>query len=280
MIPGKISVWLLLLAAGSQHVPSHDNLNATLWMRRSAEYRMIVAQTYRAARSALDAALDDPTWHAALEQGEDFATLPPAIIVDIDETVLDNSPYQAALVEGNRAYSPDSWHRWVSAARAKALPGAREFLRYAAGRGVQVFYVTNRNAHDEPVTRKNLEREGLPLDGAEDTVLSRHEREDWGSDKRSRRLYLARRYRILLLLGDDLNDFVSGARSGTPEDRIALARRYGDAWGRRWFLFPNPTYGSWEGALYGFAYARPSGEKRIEKRRRLGAFPLEPSEPN
>ncbi|RME01314.1 MAG: hypothetical protein D6812_08315 [Deltaproteobacteria bacterium] len=272
---GNLSLYFLLLVTSTQQVAPHDNLNATLWMSHAAEYRMIVLEIYAAAQRSLDAALADPTWHAALEQGEDSTALPPAIIVDIDETVLDNTPYQARLVRENATYSSASWHQWVMQARARALPGAKAFLQYAAGRGVRVFYITNRNAQDEEATRRNLVSEGLPLVEEEDTVLTRHEREEWGSDKASRRAYVAQRYRILLLLGDDLNDFVSGARSGSPADRLSLARRHEDAWGSKWFLFPNPTYGSWEGALYDFEYQRPTWEKRIEKRRYLDRLPPE-----
>ncbi|RME51229.1 MAG: hypothetical protein D6795_08640 [Deltaproteobacteria bacterium] len=270
---GYLPLYFLLLVTSAHRVPPHDNLNATLWMSHAAEYRMVVREIYAAAQRSLDAALADPTWHAALEQGEDAAGLPPAIIVDIDETVLDNTPYQARLVRENTTYSPASWQRWVREARARALPGAKAFLQYAAGRGVRVFYVTNRDAQVEEATRKNLVSEGLPLAEGEDTVLTRHEREGWGSDKTSRRAYVAQRYRILLLLGDDLNDFVSGART-SPSERLSLARRHEDAWGSKWFLFPNPTYGSWEGALYDFEYRRPTEEKRLKKHRYLLDRPL------
>ena len=141
-----------------------------------------------------------------------------------------------------------SWNAWVQRAKATAVPGAVEFARYAAERGVTMFYVTNRAAPLEEKTRQNLAAAGFPLGADRDTVLVPGERPEWTSEKTTRRAEVASSFRVLLLIGDDLGDFVSGARA-RPEERVALVERYADRWQQSWILLPNPYYGSWERAL-------------------------------
>lgn len=260
----SVRVAVLLLGAWAASAPAfleaqqvsgdtHELLNASLWIQTAAEYRVVCRTIFGAATKALDTALDDPTWTAALEQAGPFGSLRPAVIVDLDETVLDNSPFAGRMVLDRMPFDLKVWAEWVARAEAAALPGSLEFLRYAEGRGVTVFYVTNRSADQETATRSNLARLGLALPSGTDTVLTSRERPDWGSDKSSRRAYVAASYRVLLLVGDDLGDFLAGARD-TPENRIALAERRLDYWGTRWFLVPNPMNGSWETALYGHEF--------------------------
>jgi acid phosphatase len=211
----------------------------------------------------LDAALDDPDWTAALEQSGDASQLPPAVILDVDETVLDNSAYEAQLILENTRFVTETWQEWCRKEQALPIPGAIEFTRYAAERGVEVIYLTNRRYEVEEATRKNLEKFGFPLNPDEDTLYTRGEKEAWDvSDKSSRRADIASRYRVLLLFGDDLNDFVSGTRESLAE-RDAVAEEYGENWGTKWFVLPNPEYGGWEGALTGF----DTGLSRAERLR-------------
>ena len=231
----------------------HQNLNAVLWMQRALEYEATTVQAYRLARLQLDIALRDDGWTAAIEQARGAGSLKPAVILDIDETVLDNSYYQARMVRDGTAFSDDTWDRWCEEARATAIPGAREFTRYAAERGVTVFYISNRRASVEQATRANLNAQGFPLSDGTDTVLMRGERPEWSaSAKGPRRAHVARGFRVLLLLGDDLGDFVTDA-AGTPEARRSRAEPHADWWGQRWIMLPNPSYGSWERAIVGAA---------------------------
>src|SRR5688572_5042278 len=221
-------------AAGAAHSIAHENLNAVLWMQTALEYEASALQAYRLAQLQLDAALADPSWTAAIEQTGDASKLPPAVILDVDETVLDNSYYQARMVRDNTAYSTATWDPWVEEARATAIPGAREFTHYAAQKGVTVFYVTNRTTNLEAATRRNLTAEQFPLSTTIDTVLVRGERPEWStSAKGERRAHVARDYRILMLVGDDLGDFVVDA-SGTPQERRTRTELYDGWWGRRW----------------------------------------------
>ncbi len=274
-----ISAWLAFAPAGvhaqqpaAQPVPrdTHELLNATLWIQTSAEHRIVCRTIYEAAIEALDAALADPSATAALEQTGPFGSLPPAVIVDLDETILDNSPFAGRLVTDRIPFDPRLWAQWVTRAEAGALPGALEFIHHAESRGVAVYYVTNRSADQEEATRANLARLGIVLPAAVDTVLMSRERPEWRSDKTSRRAFVAARYRILLLVGDDLGDFVSGAVD-TPENRVVLADRYPGYWGTRWFVIPNPMNGSWETALFGNEYP-PDPEVLHRKLARVKSF--------
>lgn len=223
-------------------------LDATLWLQTSAEYAAMSRQIWRAAERLLPEALADTTWSAALEQEPGAGDLPPAVIVDVDETILDNAPYAARLIEGDESFTEESWAVWVEEAKAHPVPGALEFVRTARELGVEVFYVTNRLANLEEATRRNLDAMGFPPGDAEDVHLLLEEREGWVSDKTSRRAWVAERYRVLLLAGDDLNDFLP-ARGLSVEARAELTERHEDRWGTHWIVFANPTYGSWVSAV-------------------------------
>jgi acid phosphatase len=246
--------------------PVHEVFLGTLWVQTSAEYEALAEQAYAAAAARLEEALADPSWTAALEQeGADFSHLPPAVILDVDETVLDNASFEAGLVVKNAEYSESLWEEWVRLEQATPVPGAKAFLEHAHEQGVTIFYVTNRSAGQEEATRANLLKEGFPIEESRDVVFMKGEN-DWGSDKTTRRAEVAKTHRILLLFGDDLNDFVSGARAEAPEPRVDLARDHAGKWGHRWIVLPNPLYGSWEASLFGRNYALPTADKQRLKR--------------
>ena len=235
---------------------SHEMLDTVLWVQTSAEFRILARTAFARAQAALDAALADPEWTAALEQTEPFADLPPAVILDIDETVLDNSPFQGRLVADRIAFNPALWKAWTELRAAPPVPGAPDFLAYAVSRGVTVFYITNRDASMEEDTRRNLLDLALPVRPDIDVVLTRNENGWTSSDKGARRAHVCRDFRVLLLVGDDLGDFVSGARD-TLEKRTHLADVHTAYWEDRWILIPNPMYGSWESALYNYESGLP-----------------------
>ncbi len=249
---------------------AEENLNAVAWVQTAGEYEATTRQAYAIASLMLGGALEDTSWTASLEQvvTGGYEALPPAVILDVDETVLDNSPNQVRQLLDDRDFATPGWQEWVREEKAGVVPGALEFTRAAAERGVRVFYVTNRRHQVEGATRNNLTRHGFPLDPQVDTVLTRDERGDWGSDKGTRRQEVARDYRILLLIGDALGDFVSGDEDAASQ-RKEMVRRHAEYWGSRWIVLPNPQYGAWDGALLGFDFALTRGEKRIMKRAAL-----------
>jgi 5'-nucleotidase (lipoprotein e(P4) family) len=222
-----------------------DRINATLWVQTSEEFRGAALGAFRAAARQLDRALKDRKWTAAVEQPEPFARLPPAVILDIDETVLDNSSFQVRGIRRGVPFDRAMWDQWVAEAAAGAVPGAVEFCRAAAARKVAVFYISNREQKHEPATRANLQAHGFPLSDSVDTVLLRGETPEWTGDKGTRRRHVAERYRVLLIVGDDLGDFLSNVRVPLAERRKLAASREA-WWGERWIAIPNPMYGSWE----------------------------------
>ena len=231
------------VASLSQPVAPHpdQNLNSTLWMQTSAEYAALTTQAYRAAGLALTAALADPNWTAAYEQTNDFRGLPPAVILDLDETVLDNTAQQVNLIRNGKAFTEEGFTAWVKEARALAIPGAVHFLHTAQLKGVAPHYISNRICNpadpDDP-TVKVLKDLKIPY--SPDRLLCKTS----GSNKTDRRKAVAQKYRILLLVGDDFNDFTA-----VPDDvaeRAKLQSFYDSMWGTKWFVMPNPIYGSWE----------------------------------
>ena len=253
-----------LSAACATAPDAQPNLDATLWIQTSSEYAAVSRSVYLAAARDLPTLLSDSATSAALEQGGDFSSLPPAVILDVDETVLDNSPYQARLLITGQPYDSDTWAAWVDEGNAAPVPGALEFAEAATRLGISVFYVTNRRHSQEAATRLNLVALGFPVRDDLDAVLTRDERPEWSRAKSSRRAVVASTHRVVILLGDDLNDFVD-VEGLTVAERDAVAEEYGDYWGTRWRMLPNPTYGSWERALYDSDYGLTPSE-RIDRK--------------
>lgn len=257
---------LLLLSAAcagpAGGIDGHEMLNATLWQQASPEYEAVALQSYRLARENLERALADPHWSAALEQHGDFTALPPAVILDLDETVLDNTPFEARIIREQGQFTPEDFAQWCEAASAPALAGVREFLGHAERLGVAVFYYSARKEALRTCTTRNLRRLGLPFAGDSHLLLND------GRGKSQYRAQLAAGYRILLLVGDSLEDFVSGSKAG-PAARRELARTYAGRWGRQWIMLPNAMYGHWEATFYGFDYRMPRAGQLQHKREAL-----------
>ena len=252
-----------------------DNLNAVLWVQRSVEYRASALSLFRAAADHLDAALAERNWDALVPDERDnaqgWADLPPAVIMDIDETVLDNSPYQARLVRGGKEYDEVTWAGWVAEKRAEPVPGVVDFARAATEKGVTVLYLSNRAQHLNEATLANLRAVGMPV--KDDSVflgLGTHVEgcEQHGSEKLCRRRLAGREYRVIMQFGDQLGDFVQVV-ANTPEARDGLLEEYGDWFGERWWMLPNPTYGSWEPAVFNNAWEQPREQRRALKREAL-----------
>jgi len=258
--------------AGAQDPPANDLLNAVLWMQRSVEYKASALSAFALARLRLDQALADPNWTAApKEQTGNYQSLPPAVILDIDETIVDNSGYQAWMALKDTTFDPKTWNAYVNTVSSLAIPGAVEFAKYAERKGVKVFYISNRTVEEEEATRKNMARLGFPLDDKIDTVLTTRERPDWTSAKGTRRAHVAKSYRVLLNLGDNFGDFVDEYR-GTEAERLKVFEDHKDRWGREWIMLANPAYGSFESAPFKHDFKLSNADKRKAKRGVLDAW--------
>ena len=239
-----------------------DLLNATLWMQNSVEYKANVRGMYALAQMRLDEALKDKNWTALpTMQKSGFGMLPPAIIVDCDETMLDNNVYEAYLIKSGQGYSSKTWSQYVQDKVTEAMPGAVDFAKYAESKGVKIFYITNRKKENEQATLDNMKALGFPMDSQVDVLLTKGEKKEWTSDKATRDQYVANHYRVVLMLGDNLGDFTSPA--GSPAQRLTTYQTNMAHWGKDWIMLPNPEYGSFESAAFGNDYSL-SPEKRRE----------------
>lgn len=248
---------------------SEYQIGATLYMQKAAEYRALAYQAFNLARWQLDADLDNKNVKK-LPKAE--RKRPRAIIVDIDETVLDNSPAQAEQITKNIPFNLNDWYRWGEMRKAKAIPGSVEFLNYAVGKGVKIFYVSNRDEVQKQATIDNLKKAGFADIGIDNVLL--RQKDDKGnniSTKTPRRDFVAQKYRIVFLMGDNLDDFSDVFERKSVADRFAETDKTKADWGKRWIVLPNAMYGTWESAIY--EYGRLTDEQKKEMRAKALELP-------
>ncbi|GAA4098622.1 5'-nucleotidase, lipoprotein e(P4) family [Mucilaginibacter panaciglaebae] len=218
---------------------------SSLYQQRAAEYKALCFQAYNIARLRLDDALR----HKSKK--------PLAVVTDIDETLLDNSPLDAMLAINNREFDLKAWKRWTAKGIADTVPGAPSFFKYAASKGVAVFYITNRDEDERQGTTKNLKLYHLPYADAEHIILKQNT-----SSKETRRQQVLARYNIVLLCGDNLPDFdVVYDNKPTEENRMAVTEKLKKQFGSRYIIIPNPSYGDFENALFKYNYKLSSAQK-------------------
>ncbi|WP_158880640.1 HAD family acid phosphatase [Rhodanobacter sp. L36] len=246
-----------------------DNLNATAWAQTAIEHDLIYLQTYRDAQSRLLAALKDRQWDALPKDDRltPLKNLKPAVILDIDETVLDNSPYQARVIKGGGEFNEADWAAWCKEQRARALPGVVEFTQFAARHGIAVIYVSNRAKDLDQVTLANLRQVGVPVSGSQaflglGTFVDGCEQV--GTEKGCRRQLIGAHYRVLMQFGDQIGDFVT-VLANTSAGRETVMAPYLPWIGTRWFVLPNATYGSWEPALFNNDWSAPRQQRHQQK---------------
>ena len=262
---GAVVITLSAAAVQAETPVPQDGLEANLWTQRSVEFKGNALTVYALARIRLDQALADKKWTAApAEQKGDYENLPPAVILDVDETVLDNSLYQVWSMKSGNPFSLTTWNQFCNDKVSRAIPGAVEFTKYADSKGVKVFYVSNRAAEVEKATRENMETFGFPMGGNVDTFLMQNEKPDWGSKKSTRRAFIAKDYRILLGFGDNFGDF-DDRYASSEADRLKFFEENRERWGREWLVIANPTYGSFDAAPFAFNYKAAADEQRKAK---------------
>ena len=286
---------------------SHDLLQSLLYMQ-AAEYYAVCSTVYNAASDRLEQARDDTTWTAVPQEPGTFETKPAAVVLDVDETALLTVAYKVALVlaqykarlaltgiDGVEQFwnqlvilcaqyqrylldqveqNDSSWKLWSAFCQqgdAPAVPGAAEFATRAHELGIKVIYVTNRSGDLRDCTTANLRARGFPVD---DDCLIMADHDGW-ADKEQRRAAIADKYRVLMLAGDSLGDFVAGDRCA-PSERTALAKRHREAWGRTLIAVPNPVYGAWENSLYDFSTSLTEAEKTQKRLEHLDPRPMSP----
>lgn len=234
--------------------PQERALDANLYMQTAAEYRACCLQAYGWMTERLRTKLA-----AVRNEG-----LPPAVVMDLDETVLDNSGFQSFLDRERLTYSDALWDRWESQYpdEVRLVPGAKAFVEAAEGMGVTVVYITNRLTRNKDATIEALKHNGLNTDDIEERLFPK----ETTSDKTARRQAVERKYRVLFLVGDNLRDFseefvapkvkTDAERARAISERAAQVDKRRYRFGTDWFILPNPAYGEWQQLLSANAHAQ------------------------
>ncbi len=240
-------------STAQQTAPAPDNeymVGSTLWTQTAAEFRALTYQSFNYARLLFDQDLKTRRRDRTKR----------AVVVDVDDTVLDNSQYQASLILNRKNYGSSAFTEWCKIAAAPETPGAIEFLKYVHSKGARVFYVSNRGQADIACTSENLKKLGFP-DVSEETLLFRTDT----SSKEARRQGIAKKHRIVLLMGDNLNDLAKVFEKKPIAERFAAVDAMKKDFGSRFIVLPNAMYGEWEGAVY--EYKNLSDQEKAARRR-------------
>jgi len=236
-------------AQNEQNIPASVANNGKVWaslyQQRAAEYKALCFQAYNIARLRLDAAL------------KKHHSKPYAVITDIDETLLDNSPYDAKRAINNQEFDLKTWKEWTSKGICDTVPGGPSFFKYAASKGVAVYYITNRDEDELPGTIKNLKLYKLPYADDAHVILKAKT-----STKEARRLDVLKTHDIILLCGDNLPDFdVLYDDHPSEENRNAATEKLRAKFGNKYIVIPNISYGDWESSLFKYNYKLSNAQK-------------------
>ena len=219
-------------------------LIATMFHQHSAEMRALTYQAYNLAEYQLNEAVKNTDNPQKL-----------AIVLDLDETVLDNSPHTGQSIIDKFSY-PTGWNEWCNLGEATALPGSVYFLNRAVNAGVQVFYISNREDQHREATKQNFVKLGIPLQSEEHLLLKTNT-----SGKEDRRSKVSENYEIFLLIGDNLSDFSALYDKKSVERREAVTDSLKQEFGSRYIILPNAMYGDWLSALYNHDFTKTEADK-------------------
>ena len=220
---------------------SRENTMGSLWYQNAAEVDALYQQGYNVATNKLKELLKQPT------------DKPYSIVLDIDETVLSNIPFQVKMIKDGTAFNPKLWDEWVQKAEATPVAGAKEFLQFADKNKVQIYYISDRTDAQVDATIKNLEAQGLPVQGRDHLMFKK----EGDKSKEGRRQEVLKHTNLVMLFGDNLVDFTEFSTK-SEEDRDKMFEQLKAEFGDKFIIFPNPMYGSWESAVY-------KGEKKDGK---------------
>jgi 5'-nucleotidase (lipoprotein e(P4) family) len=233
-------------AISPANILSTQGSDAVLWQNSSAEAYWLFQQSYEHATWKLEVMLESIEQDKQMVDSTEWDRRPLAVIVDIDETVLDNSPYQITALKNGKTFDPKEWKTWTDKASATASPGARDFLLAARDGGCEVFYITNRDRSERASTLKNLHEVGFP--NADDAHLLLME---GTSDKTARRAQVRSTHNVLLLVGDQLRDFDERFKDRSVDCGKNIVDAMHDSLSEHFILLPNPMYGTYRDAIQG-----------------------------
>ena len=270
LVAGSISAQTMHQSAATQRsvLISQDSLKAdvqkevdmkmypVLWHQTSAEYRALCYQAFNVAKTYLE------TLIPGREPNEKFA-----IITDLDETIIDNSYLEAKQIKEGKEYNNARWKEWVSMSAATEVPGAIEFLQWAASRNITIFYISNRSVSDVKATLANMKKLQLPNADEEHMLFLSTE-----STKEPRRQIVAKDHKIVMLMGDNLNDFTNLFEKKSIDDRKAETDKVRGEWGKKFIVLPNAIYGEWENAFYDYKRNLTPKEKETKRKDLLKVY--------
>lgn len=249
----------------SQQQLNEQSLLAVNWIQQSGEYRALAYQAFNVAKLAFDNA-----------KNQNIDNL--AVIVDLDETVLDNSPYQASLIGTNEGFNSNTWNQWILAEQTRAIPGAVEFINYVNANGGKVFFVSNRdesttkdsNNNDlEMATMNNMIK--LSFTGVnEETLMLKGEftktidgkkdnSKQWRMEAVTKGEVDGIKHNAVIFMGDNLNDFAEIEQNNNQvrkefvdntKQEYGLLTMTDKGFKPVYIALPNPMYGNWEYGLY------------------------------
>ena len=228
MIMRLLLIFCLIFTFGCSSNKISQKDHSMYWHKNSAEYKALCLQAYNAAKNKLD---------IELSKNID-KTL--AIVADLDETILNNTPYNEMLIEENTSYNQENWSDWVNKKIATAVPGSLDFFSYADSKGVEIIYLSNRRVENYEPTKENLISLGFPFKESTQMLLRTNSR-----DKDERRKSIEN-YNIIMFIGDNLGDFDSTFFDKDNEERWEISKSKKEKFGDSFILIPNLIYGDWE----------------------------------
>ena len=236
-------------------------LAATLFQQCAAEMKALSYQAYNIAGMRLE---------EALKEANDPHHL--AVILDLDETVLDNSPHSGQSIIDRFSF-PIGWDEWCYKAEAKALPGAVDFLKKADKAGVQIFYITNSEEKHREATKENLLKLEVPVQSDNHLMFK-----TVTSSKIERQMKVSENYEIIMLIGDNLTDFTPLYDKQSVEQRDKLTDSLKIEFGNRFIVLPNTMYGDWMSAIHNFNFSLSDSLKTVIFNDRIKGFNFHPNE--
>ena len=249
-----VAVFLLILSLSVNAQEQSLKVFPVLYQQTAAEYRALCYQAFNMAALRLN---EIPK--------RKFRKQKLAIITDLDETVLDNSYVEAQLIKEGKEFSNAMWKNWTDKAAATEVPGAVEFFKKAKQRGATIFYISNRDSSALQSTLDNLIKLGLPDADLAHIMLQGKS----SSSKEARRQAVAAKYNVIMLLGDNLIDFMNVFEKGSVDDRFAQTDQRKEEWGKKFIVLPNSIYGEWENALYNYERGKLTEAQRDAMRKAL-----------
>lgn len=234
----------------------NGNILAVAWQQNSGEVNALRYQAYNSAMNYVDKLITEKT------------TKPYAVTLDIDETIIDNSPHAGYEIKHSDPYSNENFNKWIQRADAKAIPGAKEFTDYAKSKGIEVFYVSNRKEDIHlDATIKNMKKLGFVNSDKEHILLKTND-----SDKAPRWNKIEEKYNLAIYCGDNLGDFSNGYYNKSNEERNKIVKKQSKYFGSKYIILPNPVYGDFENAIYGYNLNKTPAEKIQDRLNSINSF--------